>query len=419
MCAVKRKRVQRKNSPPQYAYLPYLTWALLALLLVWAAVWYFFYRPSTQEQLMVASFASALNYIPKAYVKPVDREVLYQAAMKAMVAALGDRYSAYLTRADMRMLDATTEGEFGGIGVTVTRRDGLPLIVEVLPDSPADRAGLAVGDLITSVDGKDVNGLELDQLVELIRGKVGSSVELGLRRPSTGLSFTRKLVREKIHLPNVEWDMLDGGLGRLRIAFFSRDVADQVERALKELGSQGLRGLLLDLRGNAGGLVEQAVEVCDMFLRGGLIIAQKSRHRELERMEEAKPTVLLGAEVPVVVLVDEATASAAEIVAGALQANGRATLVGTRTVGKGSVTKVVELPDGSGLTVTVSHYLLAGGEMIDGKGLKPDVVVGELPPVPEERTAENIEHWRQLYEKCKADQLARGIQILKDKVGAH
>ncbi len=408
---------RQQRPAPSYTYLPYLTWSLLLLLVVWFFVWLLFYRPTTQEQRMEASFAYALRYIPRAYVEEVDQAKLHQAAMEAMVKSLGDRHSLYLTPEQMRFLEVETRGEFGGIGVTVMQRDGLPVVTEVREDGPAWRAGIEAGDLMTQVDGRALSELSLDKAVDLIRGKVGTDVELGLERPATGESFVRTLTREKITLPTVEWEVLEGGIGKLRLLLFDENAADKTEEALAELAKQNVRALVFDLRGNNGGLVDQAIRVCDMFLSEGKILSQRTRHKQLQRSREASASVRLAAEVPVVVLVDAGTASSAEIVAGALQANGRATLVGTKTVGKGSVNEVVSLPDGSGLSLIVSYYELEGARIIEGQGLEPDVVVGEVPTLPEEPGPQDVEEWRRLYAESREEQLQKALEILKQKLG--
>ncbi len=400
----------------RYAYLPYLTWSLLLLLFSWFLIWLLIYRPTTQEQRMVASFAYALRYIPKAYVEQVDEAKLHQAAMEGMVQSLGDRHSAYLTPEQMRFLDVETRGEFGGIGVTVMQKDGLPLVTEVQEDGPASRAGIQAGDLITHAGGRDLGELSLDKAIDLIRGKVGTEVEIGLLRPATKERFVRKLTREKISLPNVQWEMLEDGIGKLRLLLFDESAADKMEDALRELNEHGMRALILDLRGNNGGLVDQAIRVCDMFLSKGEILSQKTRHKQLRKTREASPSVRVAQDVPIVVLVDGGTASSAEIVAGALQANGRATLAGAKTVGKGSVNEVVSLPDGSGLSIIVSYYELAGGRVIEGQGLEPDVVVGEMPPLAKEPGPQDVEAWRKLYAESKEEQLRKAVEILRQKL---
>ena len=401
----------------QYTYLPFLTWSLLALLVAYFLVWFLFYRPSGEERLQTAAFSQALGLIPEAYVGQVDRAALYQGAMKGMVAALKDRYSWYLSPAQLTRLGEDTKGEFGGIGVVLTQSAGKVLVEEVLKDGPAARAGIEAGDLLARVDGEETAGLPLERIVSLVRGEVGSSVTLDLVRAATGQALTCTVVREAIRAPNVEHEMIEDHVGVLRVAAFDETCSEEVRQALLEMKDKGMEGLLLDLRGNSGGLVKQATQVCDMFLDSGRILAIKGRQEPPEPPVDATPGTVLPVTDPVVVLVDRRTASAAEIVAGTLQATGRGTVVGTRTVGKGAVTSVMRLSDGSGLLLTVAHYELADGRIIEGKGIQPDVAAGELPPLPEGLDERAAREWlHQEREKARKNQLDRGLQVLREKL---
>ena len=400
----------------QYTYLPVLTWSLLTLMVVYFFVW-FLSRPSTAERLQVASFAEALHDIPSEYLEKVDRTSLYQAAMKGMVASLKDKYSWYLTPRQLTRLSEETKGEFGGIGVVLSAAAGKPLVERVLQDSPAARAGIEPGDIIVQLDGEDIAGWPLDKVSSLVRGQPGTEVTMQLARGTDAHSVTVKVTRELIHVPDVEHEMLQDGIGVLRVLGFDETCAEDTKSALTDMLSKGLKGLVFDLRGNPGGLVKQATEVCDVFLNSGRILSLESRGRPAEPPVDAKPGALVPEAMPVVILVDSGTASAAEIVAGALQANHRATVVGTKTVGKGSVTRALHLPDESGLVLTVAHYELAGGEVIEGKGVQPDAVVGELPPPPEAMEAVEALRWHvEEAEKAKKEQLDRAIQVLKEKL---
>lgn len=412
---------QPESSGPaggRHGYLPYLTWTLLGLLAVWAAVWFFFYRPTTQERLQVASFARALDMIDHNHVETVDRARLYRKAMEGMVEALDDRYAAYLSPEATQQVDERTRGEFGGIGVVLAVSADRPLVEEVLADGPAARAGVEAGDLITHVEGQPLEGLSLQDVVAMVRGEVGTEVELTFYRESSDESLTRTITRETIRMPSVRWEMVEDGIGLLRLASFDRHCAEETRQALGQMKEQGLAGLVIDVRGNGGGLVRQAVLVCDMFLEEGLILRLAGRHVESEPVQHAEPGTLVGAQVPIACLVDRWTASASEILAGTLQAHGRATVVGTPTVGKGSVTSVVPLPDGSSVVFTVAHYELAGGGVIEGNGVEPDVTVGELPPPPEGMAGRELGLWlRERREEVRGEQLQAALRVIRDKLG--
>ncbi len=394
-------------------YLPYLTWALLALLGLWFVVWFFFQRPTTAEQLRVATFREALRYVPEQYAREVEQEELYHAAMRGMMNSLPDPYSKYVSPTESERLLQQTEGEFGGIGVTVRAGDGLPVIVEVNPDGPAARADLRAGDVIVGVDGQDIEGRPLFETVELIRGEVGTEVELTIRRPAENTSLATTIERATISFANVSWRMMPDDLAYVELVSFDRDCADEMRRALREAQQEGTRGVILDLRGNGGGLMEQALPICDMFLKQGVILRVDRRHStEVHRADE---DTVLDPDIPLVVLVDSMTASAAEILAGALQTAGRATVVGTPTVGKGSVTQLVRLPDGGYLNLTVARYVLANDRVVEGQGIRPDVVVGELAPMPEGGRQE-VKEWMEHYRQSRKEQLDRAVALLRERL---
>jgi carboxyl-terminal processing protease len=310
-----------------------------------------------------------------------------------------------------------TKGEFGGIGVVLSATDTLPVVEEVIKDGPAAKAGIEAGDVLTTLDGEDVKGLPLEKLSSVIRGKPGTTLTLEATRGSKAEKLTFTVIREIIRVPDVKSEMLADGIGLVRVMAFDENAADDMRSALAELVKTGLKGLIIDVRGNPGGLVKQATEICDMFLNSGRIISLKGRDARPEPPVDATRGVVVPDTVPIVVLVDHGTASASEILSGALQANGRATVVGTGTVGKGAVTGILALPDGSGVVMTVAHYELAGGEVIQEKGIKPDVAVGELPSPPKGLEPAKAQEWyREQREKARKEQLDRAVAILKEKL---
>ena len=308
--------------------------------------------------------------------EPVSSAQLERAAVEGMLRALDDRWSAYYAPGDFARFQQVLSGSYTGVGVWVHRAvDGSLRVISVQPQSPASRAGLEAGDVLVSVAGQPVAGRSVADVVSQLRGNVGSSVSIQFRR---GVSLvTARLQRATVEDDDVSANMITPTIERLRIAAFTRGVGrwvrDQVERAR----NRHLGGLVLDLRDDPGGLLDEAVETASAFLDGGPVVSYQQRN--------SAPQVLsaLGqgdTGIPLVVLVDGGTASAAEIVAAALQDRGRAVLLGSRTFGKGSVQAPSQLSDGSALELTVGHYLTPSGRSIDGVGVEPDVEVPANAP---------------------------------------
>ena len=410
-----RSRIEPHETDRSPRYLPFLTWTLLILLLVYLLSWYLFYRPSTETEQQVASFQTALRYINRNYIDDVSQEKLYQGAMRGMVRALNNKYSYYLSPQEWKNLNEETEGQYVGIGVSVSQVNDWAVIANVFPNGPAAVAGIRAGDVIVTVDGHDAHEMSTDQLVGRIRGKPGSTVKVEVRRPAENKVLSFELTRANIQVPSAHSRMLEDGIGLLRIDSFDKNVAIEVRKALTSLKGSGMRALLIDLRSNAGGLMDQAVEICDMFLDKGMILSLAGRTAAGMPPIYADPQTEISNSIPIVVLVDQNTASAAEILSGALQANGRATVIGARTFGKGSVTNLLDLKDGSGIVLTVFHYVLAGNKVIEGRGVEPDVAVGQMPPYPVDDPAK-AEAWRQAAQKAAREQEDRATQYLKQKL---
>jgi carboxyl-terminal processing protease len=403
----------------QYTFLPVLSWILVGLVFTWFTVWFFFYRPSRQERLQEAAFSEALDLIDTFYVDQVDRGALYEGAMEGMVGVLPDPYSVYRTSAQMQQLDEDTRGEFGGIGIVMPPWPEKPLVDQVIQGGPADLAGLRPGDVITHVDGVDVLEMPRDRLVGMIRGEVGTTVELRVLRESTGEELAFLIERGVIEVANVTWEILAPDIGLLALRTFDENCAREIEDALAEMVADGAKGIIFDLRSNSGGLVREAIRICDLFLDKGMILSTRSRGRPTEPPARATEETAVPGDVPVVVLVNGGSASASEIVAGSLQALGRARVVGTRTVGKGAVNQVFHLSDGSGMVITVAHYELAGGRVIQGNGVEPDVLAGEWPERPEDLSVEQLGEWyRSTRAETRAKQMDAALETMAQLMGA-
>jgi carboxyl-terminal processing protease len=312
------------------------------------------------------------------YVDQVDDHTLIKGAIDGMLAAL-DPHSSYMEGSDFDTLKTTTDGNYGGLGLTVTVEDGAVKVIAPTEDTPAWRAGIKAGDYITHIDGQLVYGDTLDEAVDKMRGDPGTPIKLTIVRPGRDKPFDVSLVREKITLKPVKWQIKDG-VAVLDINTFSGNSAEETKAALtaidKATGGHPL-GYILDLRSNPGGLLDQAVDISDDFLNSGEIVSQRGREKtDIERYY-AKPGDMTHG-LPVIVLVDAGTASAAEIVAGALQDQRRALIMGETSFGKGSVQTVVQTGPRSALRLTTARYYTPSGRSVQAGGISPDIAVPQL-----------------------------------------
>ena len=324
-------------------------------------------------------FARALAHIEASYADEVDQDELIYGAIRGMVRTL-DPHSVFLDPEEYKLLKSDARGSFGGIGVEVDTRDGWLTVVTVFPQSPAAAARLQTGDRFLSIDGMGARDMPIDEAVKRMRGDPGTRVRLRLRRTNVEDAIAVTLVRRVMDIPAVEASVSSSGIMYLHVRTFHEETANSLRRALDEAqqrSSTGLRGLVLDLRSNPGGLLSEAVRVADEFLQQGVIVSTWGRNRKRLREMLARRGHTRGS-FPMVVLINAYTASAAEIVAGALQDHGRAVLVGTRTFGKGSVQSVIELPNGSALKLTSARYHTPRGRSIQAHGIEPDVQVEQL-----------------------------------------
>ncbi len=345
-------------------------------------------------------FTRVLADVENNYVEPVDERKLVYGAIRGMLNTL-DPHSMFMDPKQYQQMKADTTGEFGGLGLEVTMREGALIVVSPIDDTPAARAGMEPGDEILSIDGVQTREMSLSQAIEKMQGPPGTRVELLLMRK--GFAQPRKIpiVREHIRINPVDGRLIDGAFGYVRIRSFQDRTDVFLKTLLEKLHKQAggsLSGLVLDLRNNPGGLLEQAVRVSDRFLDKGLIVSTEGRNHDNVAKEYAHPRDT-EPNYPMIVLVNGGSASASEIVAGALQDWGRAVLMGTQTFGKGSVQTVIELPDGSGLKLTVAKYYTPKHRSIQEEGIAPDVVVHQVAEggsqessVPRERDLPNHLH---------------------------
>jgi carboxyl-terminal processing protease len=358
--------------------------ALLGCLagVVMAAATFWLSRDAGQEQGIPTGdarlLAEVMGLIHDDYVDDTDDHMLMSNAIRGMVGEL-DPHSAFMDRDEFEDLKIATEGNYSGIGVEVTAEDGVLIVIAPLDDSPAARAGIRPGDAILAIDGQLLRSEPLDEAIKRIRGEPGTVVKLGIGREPLPKPLELTIERAVVSVHSVRFDMLEPGYGYLRISQFSETTGPDTLaaiRALEQKAGGELRGLVLDLRNNPGGVLDAAVEVSDAFLEDGTIVTAEGRSAESRfRMEALEGDLSRGA--PIAVLVNGGSASAAEIVAGALRDNGRAKILGQTTFGKGSVQTVLPLEDGQALKLTTSRYFTPSGVSIHERGIEPDV------PLPE------------------------------------
>ncbi|MED5441961.1 MAG: S41 family peptidase [Pseudomonadota bacterium] len=343
--------------------------------------------PQIQQELPLQdlrTFTEIFERIRSSYVEEVDDKTLFNNAIKGMLNSL-DPHSAYLQEEDFSDLQENTSGKFGGLGIEVGMENGLVRVITPIDDTPAQRAGIRAGDLIVSLDGEPVMGLSLSDAVELMRGEPGTPITLEVRRKGEAelLSFT--IERAEIKVASVRTEMLDGEIGYVRLTQFQENTGIELQEALRawQNGSD-LNGLILDMRNNPGGVLQAAVVVVDTFISEGLIVYTEGRsHMSDVRYEARKDTLV--PDIPIVVLINGGSASASEIVAGALQDHSRAVIVGTQSFGKGSVQTVLPVSETAAVKLTTARYFTPDGRSIQAQGIVPDIVVEQSEVTPSEQ----------------------------------
>jgi len=379
-------------------------------------------KRSEDEYKYLRIFTDALRIIKENYVEQVSMKDLIYGALNGMTKSL-DPFSSFFTPKQYEGFRRETEGQFGGVGIEIGMEKGRPVVISPIEGTPAFRAGIKPGDVILEINGEDTSNMSLIDVVQRIRGKVGTKVQLNIYRKGMEKPMKIELERALIRIESVRWTTL-GDVGYIKLSQFNENVGVQVERALKELTSKRVKGIILDLRNDPGGLLSEAVNVADLFLpEGKLVVYTRSRKGETQKyFARRKPVVPDG--LPVIVLINKGSASASEIVAGALQDYKRAVILGEKSFGKASVQNIIPLEDGSALKLTVAHYYTPLGRLIHNRGIVPDVQVA-MDEKQEEALQEAIRQKRLegksglilLPEKdpqlSKAIELIRSGQVLK------
>ena len=324
-------------------------------------------------------FTEIFSKIKSDYVENLDDKVLLENAIHGMLQGL-DPHSVYLNKEAYKELQEGTSGEFGGLGIEVGYEDGFVKVISPIDDTPAQRAGIKAGDLIIRLDGKSVKGISLMEAVKMMRGKPGSEIELTILREGEEKPFNISIIRDVITIINVKAKIIEPGFGYVRISNFQIHTVEDLRKSLKNLEDENnntLRGLVLDLRNNPGGLLNAAVGVSDLFLNNGLIVYTEGRIKDSKLKFNAKPNELVK-NIPIIVLVNGGSASASEIVAGALQDHKRAIIMGEKTFGKGSVQTILPMDDETALKLTTARYYTPSGRSIQASGIEPDMTVRNI-----------------------------------------
>ncbi len=319
------------------------------------------------------------NEINKYYVDEVEQEKLMEGALKGMFEALEDPYSMYMDEDEYRSFNETTSGTYGGIGIIITKsEDGYITVVAPIEDTPGERVGLKTNDKIIKVDNTDVVGWDTDKVVKIMKGEPGTKVKLTVIREATDEPLVFDITREMINIKYVKSKMLENKIGYVRISMFDEDTGDEFRKALEGLKKQSMRGLILDLRQNPGGYVRECLKVADELLDEGIVFYAEDKQLKRDTFKSKAGKV----EVPFVILVDEGSASASEIVSGAVKDRKAGIIIGTKTFGKGLVQNIKDLQDGSGYKLTVQRYYTPSGISIHKVGVEPNIVVEQ--PAPQE-----------------------------------
>ncbi len=328
----------------------------------------------------IRTFTAVFNLVKQAYVEPVDDKALMQAAIHGLLSGL-DPHSEYLDQRAMDELSEDTSGSYAGLGLEVMAADGSMRVVAPIDDTPAERAGIKSGDIITRIDGTAITAENVNSSVNMLRGKAGTEVALSVLHEGATVPIDMKLKRDTIRVASVRVRALDPGYVYIRIVQFQEDTGNELRSKVEKLKAKSksvpLRGAVLDLRSNPGGLLTSAVEISDDFLDSGVIVTTRGRLRQADLSFSATPGDLLDG-APMVVLADNGTASAAEIVAGALKDNHRALIMGRRSFGKGSVQTVLPLDDAHAVKLTTARYFTPNGTSIQASGIQPDIELADL-----------------------------------------
>ena len=349
-------------------------------LLFFIVISLFFFEKSFSETSDIYKkidlFGEVLEIINKEYVDKVDQSKNMDAAINGLLQSL-DPYSAYMTPESFNGMQTETSGKFGGLGIEVGMEAGVVKVISPIDNTPASRAGLKAGDYIVKINGAQVQGKSLMDAVDLMRGLVGSSIELTIRRRGVKKALTFNITREIIQIQSVKSKLIDNNIGYIRLTSFNENSSKQIKEKVKKLNNnKNLKGYILDLRNNPGGLLSQAIKISDFFLENGEIVSTRSPNASENRRWFAKKGDITDGKT-LIVLINDGSASASEIVAGSLKDHKRASILGENSYGKGSVQSIIPLKDGGAIRLTISKYYLPSGQSISKVGVTPDIEIAE------------------------------------------
>jgi carboxyl-terminal processing protease len=368
------------------------------------------FQGEAYENLKV--FTEVLSYIEANYVEEVEPEKLMQGAIRGMLRTL-DPHSSFMPQDVYREMQVETEGRFGGLGIEITVRDDVLTIVAPIEGTPAFRAGLQAGDQIVKIEGESTKEMSLIDAVKKLRGPEGTTVTISMFRKGFTDPQDVTLTRAVIQIKSVRWKKLPDDIGYVKLRSFQKTSTEELEEALQDLEEQRIRGLVLDLRNNPGGLLEQAISVSDEFLEAGKLIVYTKGRLASQNMKGFSKNERAHLGYPLAILVNGGSASASEIVAGALQDLGRATIIGSQSFGKGSVQTIIPLSDGSGLRLTTAKYYTPKGREINGKGITPDIMIEEPQPTQEQEEGKQEAGRSRRLMPLPGDDLTNDIQLQK------
>jgi carboxyl-terminal processing protease len=338
------------------------------------------------EQGYILLYNTILQHVKTDYVEQVDKKELWMGAIRGMLAATDDEHTMFLDQDEFSELKTGTKGDFGGLGIEISIRDSILTVVTPMEDTPAMRAGIQPGDKIVEIESKPTKDMSLRDAVKMLRGVPGTKVNITVARENEEELLKFDIVREVIKITIVESGVIEGkNIGYIKLKQFAETAPMDLANAIRDLEERHVKGLILDMRMNPGGLLTAAVDIANFFIKDGVIVSTRGRHSDNDKIEKADPRKAIAGDIPLVVLVNGGSASASEIVTGAIKDHKRGKVVGTKTFGKGSVQSVIPLDYNTGLKITIQKYYTPSGESIHKKGIEPNIEVKSYEFTKDER----------------------------------